>query len=151
MIILSRRTEVVEIVTPAERGPRQDGLPVPSVLVVDDHAEIRDLLKVALVDAGYRVSTAQHGAEALAHVRTNTFAVILLDMQMPVMNGVAFLTTYRSLPGRRARVVVMTAGQDLVRQAELVEADAQLAKPFDLDVLLATMRGLIDSSVRVGE
>jgi CheY-like chemotaxis protein len=59
-----------------------------SVLVVDDYAELRDFVRLAFRDEGYRVRTAEHGTAALQHIGVDTFDVILLDIQMPVMDGV---------------------------------------------------------------
>jgi DNA-binding NtrC family response regulator len=69
----------VETVASAERGSSQVGLPVPSVLVLDDHAGIRDMLKALLEDAGFRVCTAEHGARrwrASSRTRSRSFCWI---------------------------------------------------------------------------
>jgi CheY-like chemotaxis protein len=104
-----------------------------SVLLVDDHADIRDILNFVLADEGYNVLTAKNGVEALEMVEDDTFAVILIDVQMPLMDGVEFVRRYRALPGHKAQLIIMTAGQNAKMYAELVGADAYLAKPFELD------------------
>jgi two-component system chemotaxis response regulator CheY len=114
-----------------------------SVLVVDDQPEIRDLLKLVLAEYGYPVRTAEHGAAALETIKANTFGVILLDIQMPVMDGLEFVQAYRAQPGHQAPLVVITAGHDAKQYAEMVQADAYLSKPFDLDTVLATVGELI--------
>jgi two-component system, OmpR family, response regulator MprA len=113
-----------------------------SVLVVDDHAEIRDLLKLALVDEGYTVRSAENGAAALERIRADTFAVILTDIQMPIMDGVEFVRLYRALRGHQAGLLIMTAVLDRIGCAEKVDADRFLTKPFELDDVLTMVGGL---------
>jgi two-component system, chemotaxis family, chemotaxis protein CheY len=109
----------------------------PRVLVVDDDAGIRDLLDLALADAGYAVALAADGAVALALVDAVAPDVILLDMRMPVLDGWAFAEAYRRRPGRRAPIVAMTAARDASGSAAQIAATGYLAKPFDLADLLA--------------
>ena len=65
------------------------------VLVVDDDPAIRSLLDALLTDEGHEVRTAANGAAALEVLRTYTAQVILLDIDMPVMDGTAFAQRYR--------------------------------------------------------
>ena len=106
------------------------------VLVVDDDAGIRQLIQMALEGSGYDVATAEDGREALRAVKSHPPRVILLDMRMPVMDGWAFTRAYRQLPGPHAPIVVLTAARDAGEYAGEVEADAFLAKPFELRELL---------------
>jgi CheY-like chemotaxis protein len=82
----------------------------PPVLVIDDDDDIRDMVFLVLAEEGYRVQAVENGAVALDPVRRRTFGLILLDMDMPVMNGQASAAAYRFLFAFRARLVVMTAG-----------------------------------------
>src|SRR3954468_19892351 len=107
-----------------------------SVLVVDDDDNIREFVSLALLGEGHDVQTANNGAVALERVQMISPDVILLDMRMPVMDGWQFATAYRQLPGPHANVVVMTAARDATRSAAEIDADAHLAKPFELDQLL---------------
>jgi two-component system chemotaxis response regulator CheY len=106
------------------------------VLVVDDDENIREFVSLALLGEGHQVDLAQNGAVALALVQNQTPDVILLDMRMPVMDGWQFAAAYRELPGPHARLVVMTAARDAARSGAEINADANLAKPFELDDLL---------------
>ena len=108
------------------------------VLVVEDDLSLRALLASVLVDAGYRVLTAEHGRAALDLVDSG-FApdLILLDLWMPVMDGRAFLRAYRQRTAARVPVVVVTAA--LHADAEVLGVDAVVGKPFDVDDLLATV------------
>jgi CheY-like chemotaxis protein len=64
-------------------------------------------------------------------------ALVLLDMRMPGMNGWEFAREFRSRHGRAAPIVVVTAAEDARSRAEEIEADGWLAKPFDLEDVLA--------------
>lgn len=120
-----------------------------SVLVVDDQKEIRELARLVLQDAGYRVRCVNNGAAALEAVNDDEpLSLILLDMHMPVMDGWEFVRKYRSIPDAHAPLVVMTAAHDARRYAAEVEADRFLAKPFELDDLLATVDELTGLSAR---
>ena len=116
--------------------------PTRAVLVIDDYAEIRELVRLALSDRGFRVRTAENGAAALETIADDTFSVILIDVQMPVMDGTSFVEAYRTFPGHQARLVVMTAGTDARQYADQVAADSYLAKPFDLDELVRVVDSL---------
>jgi DNA-binding response OmpR family regulator len=72
--------------------------------------------------------------------------VILLDLNMPVLDGQGFITAYRREPGPRALLAPMSATVDAAHWAEL--ADAFLAKPFDLDAVLALVRDLVRRAAR---
>ncbi len=114
------------------------------ILIVDDDPLIRDCLAAALSDEGYETITAPHGAaalELLSHYPRfhRPPAVILLDMRMPVMDGWAFAEAYRRLPEPHAPIVVLTAAQDGAKGAIEIGAYAAVAKPFDLDGLLAVI------------
>jgi two-component system, chemotaxis family, chemotaxis protein CheY len=122
--------------------------PRGSILVVDDSAEIRELVQLTLESAGYRVRTAEDGAAALDIIYGDTFSVILFDIQMPVMDGVDFVHAYRSLPGHQARLLVMTAGHNARRYAGQLGADGHIAKPFDPDKLLSTVSAFVGGTGR---
>jgi two-component system, chemotaxis family, chemotaxis protein CheY len=109
------------------------------VLVVDDDEAIREWVAIILADEGYTVETAGDGDEALDRVEAKSPALILLDIRMPRMNGLEFAAAYRELPGPHAPIVVMTAGRDAQQRAREVGADGYLAKPFDLDDVVAAV------------
>ena len=108
------------------------------VLCVDDEEQIRNLLTDLLTDEGYEVRTAPNGAAALSVVEHWRPDVILLDINMPVMDGYAFARAYRER-GDGAPIIVITAGERLPHAAEHAGAVAYVAKPFDLDALLETV------------
>jgi CheY-like chemotaxis protein len=113
------------------------------VLVVDDDAEIQEILALLLGDAGYEVISARDGAAALALLRRDPRGwVVLLDWMMPVMDGQATLEAIASDDDVQCctSIILMTAGArtlslPLVRLLGQLDV-GYLAKPFDLDSLL---------------
>lgn len=112
------------------------------VLVVDDDAGIRDVVREILELEGYPVEMAQDGDRALAALGRELPAVVLLDMRMPVLDGWGFVREARAR-GLRVPIVAMTAARDAAAWCAEIEADACLDKPFDMESLLEAVRGLI--------
>jgi two-component system phosphate regulon response regulator PhoB len=118
-----------------------------NVLVVDDHAPIRTVCRLSLEAAGFRVSEATDGDEALAVVKADRPDVILLDIMMPRVSGwevAAALIADRSTD--RIPVIFITARSgvsDRIRALEL-GAQAYLAKPFDPSSLAKTVTRVLD-------
>ena len=90
---------------------------------------------------GYKVLTAQNGFEAMNILKTSVIPnLVLLDMKMPIMNGWEFAIEFLDKHNHNAPIVVMTAAGDAEQRANDIHAIGWLAKPFDLDVLLATVK-----------
>lgn len=109
----------------------------PTILVVEDDADTREMLGRFLELEGFRVETAANGRQALERLEAGApAAAIVLDLMMPVMDGWEF----RREQLRRAAlanipvIVVSAAGRERLRQ---IEADAYLSKPVDLEELRA--------------
>ncbi len=110
------------------------------VLVVDDDAAIVEMVSEALALDGIPHRTAADGRQALAAVAAERPAVILLDMNMPVMDGMAFCRALDDGPGRDgSAVVVMTASTRAGHYRATCAADDVLGKPFSLDALYAVV------------
>jgi two-component system, chemotaxis family, chemotaxis protein CheY len=109
------------------------------ILVVEDDANIRDVVQLALTDEGYVVETAPNGASALELAERARPDLILLDMRMPVMDGWAFARTYRERPGPHAPIVVLTASRMAAEWAAEVAAQGYVGKPFDLEEVLTAV------------
>ncbi len=112
------------------------------ILVVDDEVSIRTLMRACLEEEGYTVVLASNGQDALARVAERPIAAVLLDLNMPVMNGWACLAQVRQLEPD-IPVVVMTAGQRAQHVAEQYGAAGFLEKPFELQVLIDTVDRLV--------
>lgn len=115
--------------------PVTPGEAKPLVLAVDDAPDVLDTLRVALSEAGYRVSVATNGLEALRRIEEEKPKLILIDMKMPVMDGWEFVSEFRNRYGRSVPITVMTAAEDSKLRADQVGADSYLGKPFDLSEL----------------
>ncbi|MFN8475532.1 MAG: response regulator [Anaerolineae bacterium] len=112
----------------------------PRILVVDDEPAIREVMSLILADEGYEVLEASDGKNALELVGAVQPNLILLDFNMPVMDGSAFMTAYKNLPAPRAPVVLVTASDAALQQADELGASGGLAKPFAVDRLLEVVQ-----------
>jgi CheY-like chemotaxis protein len=105
------------------------------ILIVDDDADVRELLRVALETEGYRVACVANGRDALDHLRSHAeTCIILLDLLLPVMDGRQFRKAQlrdRSLAW--IPVVVMSGSADPEQSARELGARRLVRKPLDLD------------------
>jgi len=104
------------------------------VLVVDDEAEVRALLEDFLAPKGYRVRSVADGAAALREVIKEAPDLVLLDIDMPRLDGIEALRAIRAV-AREVRIVMISgkASLDTAKQALVYGAFDYIAKPFDLD------------------
>jgi CheY-like chemotaxis protein len=110
-----------------------------TVLVVDDDPIIVDVLRAALEDEGYAVLMAVNGG-ALPLAREAQPQVILLDIMMPGMDGVEVSKRLRADPATAdIPIVAMSATSNLTALASQMPVDDRLAKPFDLDGVVAVV------------
>jgi CheY-like chemotaxis protein len=108
----------------------------PGILVVEDEAIIVELLTVVLEDAGYSVSSARDGEEALQRLAQEQPDLILCDIMMPRMDGVQFYRALRSESAWRAIPFIFMSAVKARLPQENEEQVAFVPKPFDLDHLL---------------
>src|SRR5438067_10119733 len=111
------------------------------VLVVDDEPRLRQSLGLLLSDAGYDVVAEGSGARALERARAEPFDLILCDVRMADMDGLAFLRAYKS-GGGPALVIMMSAygGEEAALAAMKEGAYDYVAKPFRPDEVVLTLR-----------
>jgi two-component system, chemotaxis family, chemotaxis protein CheY len=111
-------------------------------LVIDDSRVVRKVARRILEDLGFEVAEAGDGAEGLAWCRTEMPGSVLLDWNMPVMDGLEFLHRLRREPGGEApRVVFCSVENDLdrIRAALDAGADEYIMKPFDGDIVASKL------------
>jgi CheY-like chemotaxis protein len=128
---------------------REDGAEATNrVLVVDDEWIIRAFLADGLADAGFQVLTARTGAEALDRIQRDEPHAVLLDLLMPVMDGLTFLRERQDQPHLAALPVVVfsAGGMEPLRKAIALRATAVLSKPLNLDVLSAVLEHVLRDS-----
>jgi two-component system response regulator CpxR len=113
------------------------------ILIVDDDAAIRTLLFTILRRRGLPVDTAKHGAEALERLGKCRYALMLLDLMMPVMSGWQVLDEVAAMDAReRPAVILLTAGTE-PRSKNTDIVVGSIRKPFDVELLYDTVIGCI--------
>src|SRR5215216_3935475 len=121
-----------------------------TILVVDDHANVRTLIKEYLTELGYRVVGAGDGAAALAVAGREPVDLILLDVMMPNLDGFEFIKIYRREHG--VPIILLTARlaeTDKVLGLEL-GADDYVTKPFGMQELVARIRAVLRRASAAG-
>lgn len=114
----------------------------PHVLIVDDEPNIRAILAEVFEEAGWTTALARDGIVALDVARLRRPDLMVVDLMMPRMDGETFTRAARSIPDLAdVPVIVASAGTHVDLAA--VGADAFLAKPFDLDEVLALAESLL--------
>jgi CheY-like chemotaxis protein len=110
-----------------------------TILIVEDNADLRRLYAIGLNRHGYKVKLAGNGAEALSRLETEAPDVILLDILMPVMNGLELLDRIGQVrPGAAIPVIVVT-GQAKQDERTDDRIAAWLEKPVSLDTIVTTI------------
>lgn len=117
-----------------------------TVLIIDDNVVLARAFARALTGAGYTVHTCHSAEDGLRQARTEPPAAIILDLQMPFVNGVGFLYRLRADSALRRTPVMVVTGRPVTdaRAAELAELGAVIRmKPIGLADLLAEIRVLL--------
>ncbi len=129
-----------------EKAPAGGGARRPlEVLAAEDNADSRLLLELALRKLGHTVVTAENGHEAIEALRARRFDVVLLDIEMPELNGLQALGVIRSNPAMaRLPVFALTAHSSEVHRREFLAAGftGHIAKPYTLESLEEMLRSL---------
>jgi CheY-like chemotaxis protein len=116
------------------------------VLVVDDDADVRELTATVLSCNGYKVIQAQHGHDAIERLSHDTPDLIVLDLNMPVMDGWQFRAEQQRLTNRRLAaipVLLVTAAEGAADHAATLKAVGLIEKPFDPESLLVTIEAAL--------
>ena len=116
--------------------------PHTRVLVVDDEAAIRELLKTILENEGHQVDTAPNGRMGLEYISSHCYGLILLDVRMPDMNGIEVYERAKEIAGSiAARIVFMTGDIMATETKAIVERTGLpfISKPFELKEILNTL------------
>lgn len=124
-------------------GPRATA---PNVMVVDDSVTIRRTLEQMLTSAGFKITLAHDGFEALEMMENELPSVVILDVEMPRLSGFELLRIIRTSPQyERVRVAMLTSrAADKHREyAQGLGADAYLVKPCPQDILVSTIERLL--------
>lgn len=121
------------------------------ILVVEDEPKIAASITAALADAGCRSEIAKDGEDAWFRGDTEDYDLVILDLGLPKLDGLAVLKRWRAA-GRKMPVIVLTARGAWAERVEGIDsgADDYLAKPFHMEELTARVRALIRRSAGHG-
>lgn len=111
------------------------------ILVAEDESQLLRVLTVAMEHAGYDVDPVDNGLKAVEHAKENSYDVIMLDIMMPVMEGITALKKIRE-SGDKTYILMLTAKAEVDDRVTGLDsgADDYLTKPFSLKELLARLR-----------
>lgn len=114
-----------------------------NILIVEDDANIRELLHLYLEQEGYHIESAQDGAEGLRVFRRVHPDLVLLDLMMPVMDGTQMIRELRTFS--KTPVIVLTAKGEVLDKVTLLElgADDYITKPFEMREVIARVRAVL--------
>ena len=116
------------------------------ILTVDDSASMRQMVAFTLRDAGFDVSEAGDGAEGLSAAEKQRFDLVLADVNMPNMDGIAMIKALRGLPDYQyTPLLMLTTESSMERKSEGKAAGATgwIVKPFEPENLVATVRRVL--------
>ncbi len=117
-----------------------------SILVVDDDENILQMVSDALADR-YEVKTASDAVEAADQLQLQSFDLLVLDLNMPVLDGSELLEIFRVQPNfDRVPILVISAYPDLIQRLANAQVQAILPKPFELDRLRQVVSETIQHS-----
>jgi DNA-binding response OmpR family regulator len=117
-----------------------------SILITDDERNIRLMLRTALESEGYTVRDAVNGMEALVSIENDSPDLLLLDLNMPLVDGIEVLERLNQLDSAKPRVIVLTAYGSIEAAVKAVRLGAAdfLEKPISPDELRQAVRGVLD-------
>lgn len=116
------------------------------ILIVDDDKTTRKLLSLYLKGSGFEVVTAENGLNALEKLGSDTFQLVLTDLNMPYMDGIEFLKAMKSNPGTSSiPALMLTTETDEEERQRAIDAgaDGYLSKPVTAEVVAAKIRQMV--------
>lgn len=130
---------------PADKQLAEQALAGKEVLLVEDNELNMEIAQIVLAKAGIVVDTAENGKEAVAKASAKRYDVILMDIQMPVMNGYEATRAIRQLENKelaQVPIIAMTANafQEDKEKALNEGMDGHVAKPLNVKVVMQTMQ-----------
>jgi CheY-like chemotaxis protein len=147
LIPLQKKTDDISEKSLPEIEPISANMPALNILLAEDNQINIQFIKTVLENLGHKVMTAENGKVALDHLNTNVFDLVLMDIEMPVINGIDALKTLRELErfsGKHLTVIALTAYALMGDREKYLKMgfDGYLKKPF-------TTRELVNELVRV--
>ena len=116
------------------------------ILLVDDSVSMREMVGYTLKGAGYEVSQAEDGVEALKFAQGNTVELVITDINMPNMDGITLIKELRTLPAYKFIPILTLTTENSAEKKQLGKiagATGWIVKPFDPDHLLSTVKRVL--------
>lgn len=116
------------------------------ILVVDDDASTRTLLELILSSGGHEITLLNDGREALAYLKTNTPDLIVIDVNMPILDGIEVCSRIKKLPRfKKIPVIVLTSMNDAATRVRAIDVGASeiVYKPLTGKNFLRTIQGFL--------
>ena len=116
------------------------------ILLVDDSVSMREMVGFTLKGAGFAVSQAEDGVEALKFAQGNTVDLVITDINMPNMDGITLIKELRALPTYKFIPILTLTTENSVEKKQLGKiagATGWIVKPFDPDHILSTVKRVI--------
>ena len=117
-----------------------------TIMVVDDSASLRTVVKIALQSNGYEVIEGENGQDALNKLQGQKVHLVISDVNMPIMDGITFVTEMKKNAAYKFTPVIMLtteAGQDMKEKGKAAGAKAWVIKPFQPQQMLDAVSKLI--------
>ena len=114
------------------------------ILVVDDEDDLRMLLEHVVTSAGYTVTTAEDGQDAITKIQKDTYDLALLDIQMPNASGIDVLKFIRTnAPATKAIMLTGYADLNYAMEARQFGAKDFISKPYKLEDIIRTIENVL--------
>jgi two-component system chemotaxis response regulator CheY len=116
-----------------------------TIMIVDDSASMRRVVGIALKGAGYEVLEGVDGRDALSKLTGQKVHMIISDVNMPVMDGIAFLKAVKQMPAYKFTPVIMLtteSAEEKKREGQAAGARAWVVKPFQPEQLVSAVQRL---------
>jgi CheY-like chemotaxis protein len=114
-----------------------------TILIVDDDLTFTQFLDDILTAAGYQTIVAKHGAAAFLELEISHPDLMLVDIFMPIIDGITFCRLVRANPATRDTPLIVMSAKATIQQDFPVPIAGFLAKPFEIDALLRLVESLI--------
>ena len=117
-----------------------------NILAVDDSPSMREMVSLALKAAGFDVTSAGDGEEALSAARSRSFDLVLSDVNMPRMDGISLIRALRAEAAYKHTPILMLTTESSAerkREGKAAGATSWIVKPFDPATLVATMQRVL--------
>ena len=117
-----------------------------TILAVDDSASMRQMVSFTLKGAGFTVTEADDGQEALTKAKSQQFDLFITDVNMPIMDGITFIKNLRGEPNYKFTPMLMLtteSGLEKKTEGKAAGATGWIVKPFNPDQLLNTVKKVL--------